>query len=137
MDNLILKKKLSTFRTPKGSLTRVSDDVLVEVLREWEAWPGSTKDFYTSIGVSQRQMAVLVGKAKKLKREGRFPVEEFREIKLAEEPQRDLGISAVVGIELALDRNRLIRFSGVPQLIEFLVKFPLSQSEAMEIKKAG
>lgn len=76
MDNTVLKKKLSTFRSEKGSLINVSAEVLFEVLQAWESWPGSTKDFYQSIGVSQRQMAVLLGKAKKMRREGQFPAED-------------------------------------------------------------
>ena len=50
-------------------------------------WPGSsgrgpTQDFYRAIGVSQKGMASIIGKAKKLRREGHFPAEEFKEIKI-------------------------------------------------------
>lgn len=82
MENAILKKKLSTFRSQEGYLLGVTNDVLYEVLRSWEAWTGTSKDFYKSIGVSQRQMAVLLGKAKKMAREGGFPAEEFKEVQL-------------------------------------------------------
>ena len=58
MDNTVLKKKLSTFRSKEGYLVGVSADVLQELLRAWEAWTGKSKDFYRSIGVSQKQIAM-------------------------------------------------------------------------------
>jgi hypothetical protein len=120
MDNAILKKKLSTFRSQEGYLIGVTSDVLHEVLRSWEAWTGASKDFYKSIGVSQRQMAVLLGKAKKMAREGGFPAEEFKEVQLPD------GIggagSPCIGIELQIDGGKIIRFPGVEPLIEFLKK---------------
>ncbi len=82
MDNTTLKKKLSTYRSDKDRLSNLPADVLLEVLTAWEQWPGKLKDFYASIGVSHRQMAGIMGKAKKLRRDGHFPAEEFKEIKL-------------------------------------------------------
>jgi hypothetical protein len=121
MDNSILKKKLSTFRSQEGYLIGVTTDVLFEVLRAWEDWSGSTKDFYRSIGVSQRQMAVLLGKAKKMAREGGFPAEEFREVKVVEGGSM-AGESAGCGIELSWEQGKVIRFRQVEQLVEFLKK---------------
>jgi hypothetical protein len=119
MENAVLKKKLSTFRSEKGSLINVAPDVLQEVLRSWESWPGSTKEFYSSIGVSQRQMAVLMGKAKKMHREGSFPTEEFKEIKI----ESSAGFSgAPCGIELCWEAGKVIRFREVEQLVDFLKK---------------
>jgi hypothetical protein len=48
-------------------------------------------------------------------------------------------VSPVPGvIELALDGTKLIRFSGVPQLIEFLIQYSMySLTEQSEVKKAG
>ena len=119
MDNTILKKKLSTFRSPKGSLVRVTAEVLYELLRAWESWTGSLKEFYQSIGVSQKQAASLLGKAKRISREGGFPAEEFKEV------QVDPGIvgmtSCRAGIELTWEA-KVIRFGQVEQLVEFLKK---------------
>lgn len=118
MDNTVLKKKLSTFRSKDGYLVGVSSDVLHELLRAWEGWTGKPKDFYKSIGVSYNQIAFLLGKAKKMAREGQFPAEEFKEIQLP-------AVSAVGGscsIELALAEGKLIRFCQVDQLLEFLKK---------------
>jgi hypothetical protein len=73
MENIVLKKKLSTFKSPEGSLTKVSDEVIFEVLCAWEQWTGTSKNFYSSIGVTSPQMGTLIGKTKKLKGEGHFP----------------------------------------------------------------
>ena len=136
MDLEILKKKLSTFRTEKGRLTKVSDDLLCEILVAWEQWTGPARGFYSALGADHRKMASLIGRAKRLKREGHFPEDSFREIKIAE-PLVEENFSLGGRIELALDSSRLIRFSVVSQLIEFLVKYPSSQEDLMEVKKAG
>ena len=83
MDLVTLKKKLSTYESDKGYLKNVSDDVLYEVLVAWENWTGPTKDFYRGLGFSHAQMAGVVGKAKKLKREGHFGSGEFKALKVA------------------------------------------------------
>lgn len=118
MDNSVLKKKLSTYRSDKDRLSNLPGEVLLEVLTAWEQWPGKLKDFYASIGVSHRQMAGIMGKAKKLRREGHFPAEDFKEIKLE-------GIAAAgpcIGIELTWEPGKVIRFPEVAQLVEFLKK---------------
>src|SRR3989338_2871103 len=121
MDNTILKKRLSTYRTEKGILKNVSDELLIDILRAWESWPGNAKDFYTSIGVSFKQMAKLMGKAKRLQREGRFPESEFKEVKVV---GGDPALSGgpCTGIELMWDQGKLIRFPAVEQLVDFLKK---------------
>ena len=82
MDLVTLKKKLSTYESDKGYLKNVSDDVLYEVIVAWENWTGPTKDFYRGLGFSHAQMAGVVGKAKKLKREGHFGSGEFKALKV-------------------------------------------------------
>jgi hypothetical protein len=121
MDNTILKKKLSTFRSSKGSMVGVPSEVLYELLKAWEVWSGKSKDFYQSLGINRKQGARLVGQAKKLSREGGFPAEEFKEIKL------DGVVSAgclgpCTGIELSWDQGKVIRFPQVEQLVDFLKK---------------
>lgn len=118
MDNTIVKKKLSTFRSPKGSFVRVSPEVLYELLKAWESWSGDSSEFYHSIGVNQKQAARLLGKAKQLGREGAFPAEEFKEI-----PLNSLVSTGVCnGIELTWENNKIIRFPQVEQLVDFLKK---------------
>lgn len=120
MDLTVLKKKISTFRSEGGRLKNVSDELLMELLQAWESWTGPASGFYTAIGVTHRKMASLMGKAKKLKREGHFPVEEFKEIKIAEPSL--FANSPCQGIEMAWDNGKIIRFSQVDQLVDFLKK---------------
>jgi len=116
-DLAILKKRLSTFRSSKGTIRAVSDEVLVDLLRAWETWPGTSKEFYQSIGASKTQMAVLMGKAKRVSRD--YPVEEFKEIQVEGTGN---GSGGSMGMELLWDGGKVIRFSKVEQLVEFLKK---------------
>jgi hypothetical protein len=118
MDNSILKKKLSTFKTKGGFLKNVSEELLLEILAAWESWEGTLKSFYSSIGTSPRQMAFLLGKAKKLKREGAIVDSEFKEIKLPPSSNQ-LKASPII---LKWDKKRLIKFYQVDHLVEFLKK---------------
>jgi hypothetical protein len=82
MDIEVLKKKISTYKSSSGRVGKLSDDLLYEVLTAWENWSGSRLSFYSAIGVSQKGFASILGKAKKLKREGHFPAEEFKEVQI-------------------------------------------------------
>jgi hypothetical protein len=115
----ILKKKLSTFRTEKGKITKVPDDLLVQILVAWEQWTGPASGFYSALGADHRKMASLIGKAKKLKREGHFAAEEFKAVTVIEPGSTGDG---PCGIELLWDNSRRIRFSEVSQLVDFLKK---------------
>lgn len=124
MDLEVLKKRISSFRTEGGHLTKVSDEILIEVLMAWEQWTGPAKGFYSAIGVNQYKMAGLIGKAKRLKREGRFPTEEFKEIKVENSPSNLVSLQSgpCSGVEILWDNGKLIRFSHVEQLVDFLKK---------------
>lgn len=120
MDLEILKKRLSSYRTPKGRITRVPDELLVDILVAWEQWTGPASGFYAALGADHRKMAGLIGRAKKLKREGFFPEESFKEIKISDALT---GAHAPCqGMEIAWDNGKLIRFSEVDLLVEFLKK---------------
>ena len=120
MDLEVLKKKISTFRG-KGGRVRITDNgLLMEILLSWEQWTGPSNDFYRAIGVSQTGMASIIGRAKKLRRKGQFPAEEFKEIKVASTEVSALG--PCQGIEVAWDNGKLLRFQQVDQLIDFLKK---------------
>ena len=124
-DHTVIRKKLSTYKSAKGRIRNVPAEVLGEVLHAWETWTGTSKDFYASVGFSHRQMAGVIGKAKKLKREGHFPAEEFQEIQL--EGAAPDGVSRAAGscfggIELSWSEGKVIRFSQVEQLVDFLKK---------------
>lgn len=119
MDLEIVKKKLSTYRNARDQVRNVPDELLLEVLSAWERWTGTTPEFYRGIGISHAGMASMMGKAKKLRREGRVPASDFKEITDAV-----LGVSAAsgAGIELCWEQGKIIRFPQVEQLIDFLKK---------------
>ena len=126
MDNTKLKKQLSTFRSPKGVIKNVSNEVYFELLKAWENWTGTSKDFYGSIGVSKMQAAGILGKAKRLQRDGVFGAMEFNEVKVGELLPGFVGSTGMGGpctaIELNWDGGKVIRFPQVEQLLDFLKK---------------
>ncbi len=122
MDLEILKKKISTFRGDGGRVSISDEHLLLEILEAWEQWTGPANGFYTAIGVSAKGMASIIGRAKKLKREG-FPAGDFKEIKMEGTVGTPSSVSGpCTGIELSWDQGRVIRFQRVDQLLEFLKK---------------
>ncbi len=123
MDLEILKKKLSTYKNSQDQVRGVPDELLLEVLSGWEHWTGTKSEFYRSIGIGYKGMASMMGKAKRLRREGKVPISEFKEITDA---VLGGGIGpnsyAGQGIELTWDQGKVIRFPQVEQLIDFLKK---------------
>ena len=102
-----------------GRVTKVSDELLLEILSSWEKWTGSAKDFYRSIGSNSRKMARMIGKAKQLKRDGHsFP---FEELKVEGITQNDSPSPVSCDIEVQ-EGNKIVRFRTVDLLIEFLKK---------------
>lgn len=123
MDIEVLKKKISTFRGEGGRVRITDDSLLMEILVAWEQWKGPGKEFYRAIGVSANGMASIIGKAKKMRREGHFPAEEFKEVKIADGGTAAVGnLSGCNVIELAWENGRIIRFGQVELLIDFLKK---------------
>jgi hypothetical protein len=89
----------------------------MEILSTWEQWKGPMKEFYRGIGVSAKGMASIIGRAKKMRREGYFPVEEFKEIKLeSSSPGSVSNLGPCQGIELNLSGGRLKRNFRCPTL---------------------
>jgi hypothetical protein len=121
MDFTVLKKKLSTFKTSGGKLTGVSNDLLVEVLRRWEAWTGTSREFQENLDLSKSQLFVLTTKAKKICKSGDYPHGEFKEIKLESSGVVPFG-GGPCGIEISWENGKIIRFSQVEQLVDFLKK---------------
>lgn len=121
MDLEVLKKKISTFRGEGGRVRITDSALLMEILLSWEQWQGPIKEFYRAVGVSQTGMASIIGRAKKLRREGHFPAEEFKEIKVAD-GAGPVSAGPCTGIELGLPDGKVIRFPSVDPLLEFLKK---------------
>lgn len=125
MDLAILKKKISTYRTPKGRITNLPEELLGEILNAWEQWTGSGSSFYSAIGADHRKMASLIGRAKRLKREGVFDGIEFTEVVVeTNEDQSSLNSLSMVGcgIELVWNNDKVIRFGTAELLLDFLKK---------------
>ena len=122
MDLEVLKKKISTYRGEGGRVRITDDSLLMEILLAWEQWTGPAKAFYPAIGVSQNGMASIIGKAKKLRREGHFPVENFKEINIEPVPPSGDYAGGLCKIELNWEGKQVIRFALVDQLIDFLKK---------------
>jgi|LauGreDrversion4_2_1035121.scaffolds.fasta_scaffold1010687_1 hypothetical protein len=125
MANVTLRKKLSSYLTEGGYLKNVGDEVLYELLVSWENWSGTSKEFYRTLGFTHAQMAGLVGKAKRLKREGYFGDADFKAVKiegsgLAEESGAEGRPCAAA--ELVWGGGKVIRFNDVTTLLDFLKK---------------
>jgi hypothetical protein len=124
MDLTVLKKKISSYRTPKGQIRRLPDELLGEILHAWEQWTGPASGFYKELGADYRKMGSLMGRAKQLKRDGAFDGFEFTEVVIEEEEHRtepSCDIRSGCNIEL-LYKDNIIRFGSADLLLDFLKK---------------
>lgn len=123
MDLSILKRKISVYRSEKGRLKHVPDDLLMEILNAWEQWNGPASGFYSALAVDFRKMAGLIGRAKRLKQEG-YGVSEFKEVHVETAPPMGnvINMAPCNGAEVVWGDGRIIRFSQVDLLLEFLKK---------------
>ena len=87
-------------------------------------WSGTSKEFYRSLGYTSAQMASVIGKAKKLKREGHFGDGEFRQVgvSLPADPLVSVTGGPSAAVEIVWTNGQVIRFSGVDYLMDFLKK---------------
>lgn len=116
MDFIVLKKRLSTFKNENGRLSKVSDELIMDLLRAWESWTGSSKEFYQNLGLNKQQLAIFIKKGKKLNKSGIFPVEEFKEIKINSESGQIMELGPCLGVKLVWSNGKVIRFSQVDLL---------------------
>jgi hypothetical protein len=119
MDNAILKKRLNTFKSAKGKLSNVSDEVVLEVLRAWENWPGTAADLYRELGLSKMQLVILLKHGKQLVKSG-VAAGEFSEVKVIGGGGQ--AMTPCPGIELVWAEGKVLRFSEVEVLLDFLKK---------------
>lgn len=122
MDLTVLTKKISSYRTPAGKITNLPNELLGEILHAWEHWTGAGDGFYKAIGMDRRKMAKLMGKAKQLKRDGAFDGLNFTEVVLDPESGQVMELPPCSGVELVWEGGRIIRFSRVEMLLDFLKK---------------
>ena len=119
-----MRKKISSYRTPKGQIRSLPDDLLGEILTAWEQWTGPSSSFYKELGADYRKMGSLMGRAKKLKREGAFDGIEFTEVKVdgsEETVEASCPPTGSCNIELVW-QNNVIRFGSSDLLLDFLKK---------------
>ena len=124
METQILRKRLNTFKSSKGTLRNVSDEVVMDVLRCWEQWPGTAADLYRDLGLSKMQLVTMIQKAKRLVKSGVVTDSEFKELAVAGSSDGEGASCTSSGsaIELEWDKKRVIRFSDIDELIKFLDK---------------
>lgn len=124
MDLTVLSRKISSYRTPKGQIRSLPDELLGEILHAWEQWTGAPSAFYKVLGVDYRKMGSLMGKAKQLKREGAFDGLSFTEVVIEGESEVSSSTcspSTGCNIELVY-KNNVIRFGSSDLLLDFLKK---------------
>lgn len=117
MENGVIKKRLNTYKSDGGRLSKVDDEVVLDVLRAWENWQGSTADLYRELGLSKMQLLIMLKKGKKLVKNGAGSGGSFKEV-LISAPSG--GTAAGYAIEVSWGHGRLVRFKEVSQLVEFL-----------------
>lgn len=116
-ENTILKKRLNTFKNAKGALYGLSDDLIIDLVRAWERWPGTAKSFYQSIGIKKQQMGFIIKKAKRLVKDGKEKLGPFTPVEV-----KTSSIEQRVPIILNWDKKKIIKFYQVCQLVDFLKK---------------
>lgn len=122
MDLTVLSRKISSYRTPKGRITKLPNELLGEILHAWEQWSGSPASFYSQLGVDYRKMGSMMGKAKKLKRDGAFDGLSFTEVVIEDISASKPSTIGCSEIELVWDNNKIIRFKTPELQVEFLKK---------------
>jgi len=120
VETSVIKKRLRTFMSPKGSLGSVSNEVALEVLKGWESWTGPGMKYAREIGISKSQLGTMIQKGKRLIKGGIVTESEFKELSVPPSSVRPVMGSA---IELRLENGQVVGFSQVETLIDFMKKY--------------
>ena len=107
MENTVIKKRLNTYKSDGGRLSNVEDEVVLDVLRAWENWQGTTAELYRELGLTKRQLV----------KKGATSGGAFKEITVS---KADGSNTAGYAVEITWEHGRLVRFKEVSQLVEFL-----------------
>lgn len=116
-ENLILKKRLNTCRTSKGTLSKIPNELIIDTMRAWERWTGTSKSFYQSIGIKKQQLSIIIKKGKRIFKENAANLGPFTPVEV-----KPSYSNARTPIVLCLDQKKSIRFYQVDHLVEFLKK---------------
>lgn len=117
MEFTVLKKKLTSYRSKDGKLKKVPGELLVAVLRAWEAYTGPMTEFGREVGLRQSQLGPLIHRARLFAKNTVEGAEDFTEIKVAEGPPVGEGT-----IELTWEGGKVIKFKRADELVDFLKK---------------
>ena len=117
MEFAVLKKKLTSYRSKDGKLKKVPGELLVAVLRAWEAYTGPMTAFGRDVGLRQSQLGPLIHRARLYVKSSVQGAEDFTEIKMAEEPA-----AGEAAIELSWEDGKVIKFRRADELVDFLKK---------------
>lgn len=115
MEFEVMKKKLDTYRRPKGQFRGVKSDLLIELLRMWESHTGSSVEFARKLGMKVRQLGRLVQEARKIATTTEAIDPSFHEL-----PVQDPSQGTGTGIEVIWGSDKIIRFPTVETLMDFL-----------------
>jgi hypothetical protein len=118
MEFAVLKKKLTSFRSKEGKLRKVPEELLIAVLRSWEAYTGPMAEFSKEIGLRQSQLGPLIHRARLCAKNSVQGAEDFTEIRVSEEATP----SGDAMIELSWEGGKIIRFRRTDELVDFLKK---------------
>ena len=116
-ENIILKKRVNTFKNAKGALYGLPDDLIIDLVRAWERWPGSSKSFYQGIGVKKEQMGFIIKKGKRIFKEGGEKLGPFIPVEI-----KSTDHCEKAPMVLKWDKKNSISFYQVDHLLEFLKK---------------
>lgn len=117
MEFAVLKKKLASYRSKDGKLKKVPGELLVAVLRAWEAYTGPMAEFGREVGLRQSQLGPLIHRARLYAKNSVQGAEDFTEIQVVEGPPVGEGT-----IELSWEGGKVIRFRRADDLVDFLKK---------------
>lgn len=119
MDFEVMKKKLDAYRRPKGQFRGVKDELLLELLRMWEAHTGPSVEVAKKLGMKGRQLGRLVQQARKLVAMSDTADPAFQALDI--QPAAG-AVQPMTGIEMTWGGDKLVRFPSVDLLIDFLKK---------------
>ena len=119
MDFEIMRKKLDAYKTPGGSYKNIKSELLIELLRAWEEYTGSSTELAKQLGMKPHQLSRQIREARKAAARNDAIDPAFQEIQI---PEPSGGNSGGSGIEMTWGGDKVVKFPNVDCLVEFLRK---------------